>query len=404
MRLASMSFEGYKPFADPTHLELRPLTVLFGSNGSGKSAVLRLVPLLMQALTAERNPGLPLNVKGLAYGVDFSDLIHRHMPHGAMSLGATFEDEGDSWQFRAKLQSRHDPISQKVIQVVDEFSSVFNDEAPIVLTWDRVASQIQKQDVYKECANPVRFHGLLPSGYQLFPESWHAKLMDYAASLTHIGPIRRLDGRHFPLSANAEATIARDGSNAAIILNQYRDLMLADVRAWFMREELGKRSLDLEHIGPVFEIHLKRGSDANHLVDVGQGLNQVFPVVVQRLAPLGQPRMEVIEEPESHLHPGAHGAVADLFIRGIDQPNLQMLAETHSEMFLLRLRRSVAEGKVDPRKIGLYFVEDDGIASQLVLMEMDELGEVNGWPMEVFAEDYHEALALRRAQTARSRG
>ncbi len=403
MRLVTLTFEGYKPFAEPCSIEFRPLTVLFGSNGSGKSVALRLVPLLMQALTEERKPGLPLNVKGLSYGVDFADLIHRHMPHGEMSLGAVFEDEGTTWQFRVRLQSSLDPNSQRVGQVVAEFWSAYNDETPIVLTWDRSASQVQKQDVYKESGKAVKFNGLLPSGYQLFPESWQAKLMDFASSLVHIGPIRRLETRHYPLSEEVESTVSRDGANAPLILNHYRDLMLEGVRTWFMREELGKRAIELEHSGPVFQLRLKRGGDANHLVDVGQGLNQVFPVVVQRLFPLSNPRLEIIEEPESHLHPGAHGAVADLFLEGLEQSNLQMLVETHSEMFLLRLRRSVAEGKVDPRKIGLYYVEDDGTASRMVPMEMDELGEVDGWPMEVFAEDYHEALALRRAQKARIR-
>ena len=51
-----------------------------------------------------------------------------------------------------------------------------------------------------------------------------------------------------------------------------------------------------------------------------------------------------VEEPELHLHPSAHALVADLFLQAAtsDGSRVRFLVETHSETFLLRLRRRIA--------------------------------------------------------------
>jgi AAA15 family ATPase/GTPase len=41
MALSSYMVENYRPFAERTTIELRPLTLLFGYNSAGKSALLR---------------------------------------------------------------------------------------------------------------------------------------------------------------------------------------------------------------------------------------------------------------------------------------------------------------------------------------------------------------------------
>ena len=46
MRLARFSVENYRAFVDRASLELRPLTLLFGYNSAGKSALLRFLPII----------------------------------------------------------------------------------------------------------------------------------------------------------------------------------------------------------------------------------------------------------------------------------------------------------------------------------------------------------------------
>lgn len=46
MCLESISFSSYKRFAGSEIIELAPLTILVGKNSSGKSSVLKLLPML----------------------------------------------------------------------------------------------------------------------------------------------------------------------------------------------------------------------------------------------------------------------------------------------------------------------------------------------------------------------
>ncbi len=50
MTVDSIYVENYRGFSIPTNLELKPITILIGRNSSGKSSLIRLIPLLQQSL------------------------------------------------------------------------------------------------------------------------------------------------------------------------------------------------------------------------------------------------------------------------------------------------------------------------------------------------------------------
>ena len=51
LKLTGISAVGYRSFAQPLELELRPLTLLYGRNNAGKSAVLRLLPIIADSIS-----------------------------------------------------------------------------------------------------------------------------------------------------------------------------------------------------------------------------------------------------------------------------------------------------------------------------------------------------------------
>lgn len=50
MAVDSIYVQNYRGFSIPTNLELKPITILIGRNSSGKSSLIRLIPLLQQSL------------------------------------------------------------------------------------------------------------------------------------------------------------------------------------------------------------------------------------------------------------------------------------------------------------------------------------------------------------------
>src|SRR5581483_4004256 len=84
-----------------------------------------------------------------------------------------------------------------------------------------------------------------------------------------------------------------------------------------------------------------------NLTDVGFGVSQVLPVVVQCF--YAHPNTTIIlEQPEIHLHPAVQTALADLFIEAVQareegqDRSIQLIIESHSEHFLRRLQTRVA--------------------------------------------------------------
>ncbi len=140
--------------------------------------------------------------------------------------------------------------------------------------------------------------------------------------------------------------------------------------------------------------------------DSGTGVTQLLPLLVLRaqdeVAPPMSEVIEVVEEPELHLHPAAQSALADMYIDAAQaQANLRFLVETHSETLLLRLRRRVAEGTFDPARLALYYIENDGRRSTARRVVVDDRGDVNWWPDGIFSEDFAEVRQIALAQRNR---
>jgi predicted ATPase len=132
------------------------------------------------------------------------------------------------------------------------------------------------------------------------------------------------------------------------------------------------------------------------VAESGRGIQAVLPVVTILLGiARGQRRahLVVVEEPEEHLHPSAHGPVADLLIECSSKA--QTIVETHSENLILRLRRRIADGTISADDIALYFVTED---HDVVPVLLDEHGTTTNWPSGVFESDIEEAQAIVEAK------
>jgi predicted ATPase len=100
-----------------------------------------------------------------------------------------------------------------------------------------------------------------------------------------------------------------------------------------------------------------------------------------------------MEQPEIHLHPSAQSALADVMIdvinsreNGADR-NIQLVIETHSEHFLRRLQRRIAEDAVPQEKVSAYFANITKAPAQLEPLEIDIFGNILNWPENFFGDE-----------------
>lgn len=79
MTVTAFRIQNFMGFEDSGWIELRPITLLFGRNSSGKSALIRALLLLRQSLESEPGGGALLFVKddGFDFG-DFREVVRNH--------------------------------------------------------------------------------------------------------------------------------------------------------------------------------------------------------------------------------------------------------------------------------------------------------------------------------------
>ena len=120
-----------------------------------------------------------------------------------------------------------------------------------------------------------------------------------------------------------------------------------------------------------------------------------------------------IEQPELHLHPRAQAHLADLFIEvltlreGGKERGIQLIIETHSEHFLYRLQRRIAECQaehpISSSKVAAYFAHSTGSESTLEALRLDEYGNIANWPEDFLATACTIFLRCPKRQLADSR-
>ncbi|MBX3697927.1 MAG: hypothetical protein R3F08_05745 [Dokdonella sp.] len=390
MKIVSIEFDKYKVFdSGPSdsglqRLDIAPLTVLFGKNNSGKSAVARLPLLLLGGLACDDGRILPMEVSGQSFGANFLDIA----PGGDFFGKPRFKIHATS------------VIGELKVDVSLYIAGAFSVEDPPGIWSYSMLSPVRLDIAVPRVRHgPVEeFRGLLPSNPAF--DSWRAEAKSLIDSMVHIGPLRS------PIASAYSNELFGDfdsrGEAAPQLLRT--DNSLAElVGAWY-QENLDGWRLSLQRDSASFALRISRS--ARHSANLslsGEGLQQVLPVVThqywRQLRGEGD-FLDIVEQPELHLHPAAQAPLADLFIDTATKTEGCTIVETNSEGFLLRLQRRVAEGVMDPDRLRLYFVKPMEDHSELSGVKIEANGDLDWWPEGVFEEDFREVAAIRRAQRA----
>ena len=143
-----------------------------------------------------------------------------------------------------------------------------------------------------------------------------------------------------------------------------------------------------------YEVVVKTHATASEvkITDVGFGVSQVLPALVQAF--YCPPNSTIwMEQPEIHLHPQVQAELADVFISATQarenrkERHVQLIVESHSEHFLNRLQRRIAEGAVAPEDVAVYFCRRAGSATELEPLRLNMFGEIENWPENFFGDE-----------------
>lgn len=235
--------------------------------------------------------------------------------------------------------------------------------------------------------------------------------------IKYLGPLREDPHRQYTWGGARPADVGQRGEKAveAILAAQAAKLHVPAkgrkkvplerwVAGWLKKLGLID-SFNVEPVvagGSLFQVKVRRSpeSPAVMLTDVGFGVSQVLPVLVL-LAYADEGSVVLLEQPEIHLHPAVQAGLAEAIVDAIRKRKLQVIVESHSEHFLLRLQRLVAQGEVRPDEVALYFAHQDDGRGVLDLLGVNEAGGIDNWPDGFFGDRMGDAVAITQAAIER---
>ena len=459
----SLKVDNFKAWKSTGHLRFAPLTVLFGTNSAGKTSLTQFLLMLKQTIessdrTRVLHPGDRATLADLG---TFKDLVFDHCLDVPLRFRVCFRlpsrltvkdpqtghtISSNQVAFEASVQQHVTGGSRERLRVESMRYELINGDTAILaagMATDQTPSATRGKDKYRlEAHNyrpvrnpgrawtlpaPIRFYGFPDEAIAYYQNTGFLADLTLALEsqfrdLVYVGPLRGYPERSYVWSGEMPDHVGSSGERAVEALLAARSRPISRgyrkraehfqkvIARWLV--ELGLiHSFDVRQIGTgrkEYEVlvRVREGSSEVNLTDVGFGLSQLFPVIVECFY---VPRNSTIifEQPEIHLHPSVQAGLADLFIETIHaregghDRNIQLLVESHSEHFLRRLQRRIAEETLSKEEVAIYFCEPGSSGSSIHRLDVDLFGNIANWPDSFFGDEMGDVVAMTNAAMKR---
>lgn len=215
-------------------------------------------------------------------------------------------------------------------------------------------------------------------------------------SINHVSPLRAFPQRYYLLEKSAQHNTlnSNDGSQLAEILKNNKQI-LQKVNELFL--DFGIRISTARTNDIIHRITVKQQNVTVELTDVGFGISQVLPILVQALLSPHN-TITIIEQPEIHLHPQMQSWLTNALVNISILENKKFIIETHSDTIIKRLQLLFLEPNngFDKQKLNIFHLERDGDGyTKLNNVPFNELGEIQ-WPKDFMSLEIEDAIKLQR--------
>ncbi|MBD2386975.1 AAA family ATPase [Cylindrospermum sp. FACHB-282] len=451
--LTQLHAQNFKSWQDTGNMRMASLTGLFGTNSSGKTAIIQLLLMFKQTVESADRQRIIHTGDELTY-IDLGtlhDIVHQHKLPSEIVFSLNWklskplkisDPEGtpdkilfliNALSFKTIIEGTADSIAVK------QFTYSFSDEDKQYLFGMRRKEKKSNKgkaqyeliaEGYHIKRSPGRKWDLPPPVKTYgFPDQVNAYYQNagflsffvlafeelFQKNIYYLGPLRDYPRRSYIWTGEKPQDVGRRGELAIPALlasrsdkisrGKGRKRITIEERVAEWLRELGLiydfRLTPIAENRKEYEVKVRRSPNAPEVLitDVGFGVSQILPVLVLcYYAPQGS--TIILEQPEIHLHPSVQAGLADVFIDAIKTRNVQIIVESHSEHLLRRLQRRIAEEKdgFSHQDAALYFCNTDNSgASHKTPLELDTFGNINNWPDGFFGDELGELVAMTEA-------
>lgn len=307
-------------------LELKPLTLLVGPNGGGKSSILEAIAVLSQG-----------NITGRLTSFRTYDLVI-HKPNAAIAAIEAHiaqVDHQTGGSFRATVDTQRG-ISLEFVSGDPAAPEVIAQTPPGLREKTFLVSSVRGDVPYS-----VATHGSA------------SEVGVHGQQLLLLLAIIFGQRQHTNIAAKITSWASRFG--------------VGDLNAGFRGDsQAGSDYLDHE-LKAVLQLALASG-----------GARQILTVITQLLwAPKGS--LLMIEEPEISLHPQAQIDVLEMVAEAIREDCKQIIATTHSHILLQALGYAVHKGWLTREQITVYHVQKGKAGTKATLLPLGKNGYIKNW-------------------------
>ena len=372
--LSEIRLDFFKCF-NKLRLPLKPLTLLTGTNASGKSTVIQSLVLLHQTMVdTYGGPALILDGSLLSLGT-LGDVVDKVNGRRQFSIGLSLDSVTVTWTFESSTSDRRDiSVPLATVEVISQEKTT-KEEHPLVLIPEL---QPGPNDAFQSLLKTLTYI----SAERMGPRETYM-LQDPLRHRT-IGPKgERAPGKLYWYQDDLVEGILR--SEHETVPNLYKQ-----AQAW-LAEFFPGASFDVQRIPGAnlvtLGIRTSTDTDYHRPQHVGFGITHLLPILVACLhARRGD--LVIIENPEVHLHPRGQ-AMVGLFLARAAAAGVQVLIETHSDHLLNGIRRAVRSSLLAPEDVAIHFFQPRAVAeaqseSQILSPLLDRQGNIDRWPKGFF--------------------
>lgn len=386
--VGSLRIENLKALAGEHDIPLAPLTLIYGPNAAGKSTVMQGLRIFMQAVRAGRRDALKPFSECFQKpgGPHLAEMISGHDVECELALGVTLPAPNGATPGKAALGFGLTPDPD----VWWQYSEIgLADEAP---ARKDISFSLGVEAVEPDYAvDGVRVRG----DHELFAGSLHDlgdQLFDLASHLVYLGPHRGDPRQDYEPSREffRRHPGNRDFADPTRVNTMLRHLEIPF--AFKVEPPKGPEDGGLRFQRDWQLVDTRTHVDVS-LDQVGYGVSQVLPVIEGCIRASEQ--LVCIEQPELHIHPRLQAKLGQLFAASLLSGN-QIIAETHSESLMLRVRKLIRQGTLAAGQVAILYVDnttDEGVSvRRLRLGDQGEL--LDPWPTGFFDDSLADILGV----------
>lgn len=240
----------------------------------------------------------------------------------------------------------------------------------------------------------------IPAGRGGLLESYET-VVGGLVSLSPLAPVRGLSMPPLPGMAAQFYTVllelrGRKGPMSKIVSNAFKELLEGDVQLKKVKGQVKSRL--------VYRFASKEKTSTTDVIHAASMIKELSPIylIVQELVEPGD--FLLIEEPESHLHPGAQLKLVNI-IGTLVNNGVNIFITTHSDLLLRAVGHLVSKHDVEKGviplgrdNVAIYWLKDGKIGCVSEMLELSSHGALQDIPTfdEIVKDLYEEELGLEK--------